>query len=118
MSMAFVVAMVAVAVATTSPAAAWGIGDGGVGGAREAWNNGGAAAYAPLYCGGTLGNPDDDYAVNNAPSDMKVLWVNLTYSECKSTTLPLLVSYLGTVTAGDLVCIVGPPDLHTSARIS
>ena len=49
-----------------------------------------AAAYSPIFC---------------SQQAFDVLWANLSTSDCRSITLPLLATYLGdSVTASDLTC--------------
>ena len=85
-----------------------GLGDGAVGRAPGPRHPRTAAAYAPLFCAGGGNRENDDAEGPNT----QLLWVGLTESECTSTTLLLLASYLGgNVTASDLRCEVGPPDL-------
>ena len=106
MKMALLTAMAAAAAAAGSLAAARGIGDVAVGRAPGPRHPQTAAAYTPLYCAGGLGgSADDDDSVGE--SGHQGLYVNLTYAECTSITLPLLASFLGgTITAGDLRCYV------------
>ena len=69
-------------------------------------------AYTPLFCGGSRGEADDDIAWD---AGHQKLWINQTRSECASTMLPLLASYLGdSIVAGEMACYVGPAALPAS----
>ena len=108
LSMAFLMTMAA--------AAGRGIGNGPFGRAPGLRHPRTVTAYSPIHCAGDSAHDDDNYA---GDPGHQVLWVGLTESECTSTTLPLLASYLGgNITTSDLGCDVGPPVLSPFYHIS
>ena len=71
---------------------------------------GAGASAPPFFCAGINGGSidDDTYVIYGGGSGKIIYLRNLSQAECTSTTLGLLVAYLGAgITAANLACNVG-----------